>query len=44
MSRRWKPPVDKGGHPRCVICGYKIPRGGRCKRVFQVEPGVWEHA
>ena len=28
---------------RCRICG-RWTRNGRCRMVFQAEPGVWEHA
>lgn len=28
----------------CPICGRFTDRHGACKNVFQVEPGLWEHA
>ena len=28
----------------CTICGRFTDRHGACANVFQVDPGIWEHA
>lgn len=36
--------AKRGGWRTCSICGRFTDRNGRCRKVYQVDPGIYEHA